>query len=83
MAGFGGNFGGGRGFGGGGFGGGGVDIEDLLGGLFGRGMGGRGGMGGMGGRGPGRGFNEPRDASNLKAELKIDFYTSVRGGQQR
>ncbi|MCB9696104.1 MAG: DnaJ domain-containing protein [Alphaproteobacteria bacterium] len=58
--------GGGFGFGGGGPGAGGVDVEDLLGSLFGGGGGGRG-----------------RRGQDQQVEIRVDFMTTVLGGERQ
>lgn len=65
---------GGFGQGGGGFGGD-VDMEDLLGQMFGGGMGGR-FRGGAGGPRP------PARGRDIQAEMTLDFRTAVRGGER-
>lgn len=67
--------GGGGGFGGFGGGGGfgGVDMEDLLGSLFGGGGGPQGGFAGA---------TRPRRGPDQQAEIRVDFLTTVLGGEQ-
>merc|ERR1719421_1746535 len=64
-----------------------LNLEDILGDVFGSffggGMGGMGGMPGMGGRGRGRQRQGPQKGNNLQVQMTIPFDTACFGGTRK